>query len=113
MVGDVIAQIRVARFSNSSDAPGVLRVQGVASLCTSPDCGFASPVGNVVELGTVAVGTPTVLQLEWDQGGQAFRFSRDGVTGTVGYADAGLNPPGSCFASSRRASTCPTAPPAG
>ena len=97
MVGDVIAQLRLVRFSNSTDAAGVLRVQGVASLCTSSDCGLATTIGNVVDLGTVAVGTATTLQLEWDQGGHAFRFTRDGVTGTVGYADSGLNPPGVLF----------------
>jgi len=97
MVNDVIAQLRIVRFSNSTDAPGVLRVQGVASICLSPDCGFASTLGNVVDLGTVAVGTATTLQLDWDQGGQTFRFTREGVSGTVGYAFTGTNPPGLLF----------------
>jgi hypothetical protein len=98
MTNDVIAQLRIVRFSNSTDAPGVLRVQGIASICTSPDCAAAATIGNVVDLGTVAVGTATTLQLDWDQGGQTFRFTRDGVSGTVAYPyPTGANPPGVLF----------------
>ena len=98
-VNDVIAQVRVFRASNSADAPGLLRVQGILSLCTTADCAAATTVGNVVELGTVAVGTPVTLELQWDQGGKAFTFSRDGGAsiGTVGYAFPDTTPPSSLF----------------
>lgn len=94
-VGDVIAQVRITRFSNTSDAPGLLRIQGIASLCTSDDCAFTQTIGNVVDLGTVAVGTPAVVQLQWDAAGNAFFFSRDGgaQAGSVGYAYSDAQPP--------------------
>ena len=88
MVYDVIAQIRLARFSNSADAPGVLRVQGIASLCTTADCAGASTIGNVVDLGTATVGQAINVQMQWDQGGKSFLFSRDNgaFSGSAAYA---------------------------
>ena len=98
-VNDVTAQVRLARLSNSADPAGLLRVEGVVIHCTTADCAAGFAIGNIVDLGTVAIGTATTVQLEWDQGGQSFRFSRDGgrQAGTVGYAESGLNPPGVLF----------------
>ena len=94
-VGDAIAQIRLTRLSNSADPAGVLRVQGLLSICGSADCNAAATVGNVVDLGTVAIGTPTVVQIQWDRGGKTFYFSRDqdAFAGTVAYAQADDLPP--------------------
>jgi hypothetical protein len=94
-VGDVIVQVRLTRVSNSPDPAGVLRVQGIASICQSGDCALTATIGNIVDLGTVAVGTPTVVQYQWDQGGKTFSFSRDGGAwaGTVAYALPDTTPP--------------------
>ena len=115
-VNDVIAQVRAFRASNSADAAGVLRVQGIVSLCTSTDCSATTIVGNIVDLGTVSLGTPVTLELQWDQPGKTFRFSRDNgaSTGTVAYAFSDSSPPSALF---RQLSTrvnvpsCRSAPP--
>jgi hypothetical protein len=98
-VGDVIAQIRVTRFSNSADPAGVLRVQGLVSLCTAADCSTSSLIGNVVELGTVTLNQWATVQVKWSKGGNAFLFARDGAdySGSVGYAESDANPPGVAF----------------
>jgi hypothetical protein len=97
-LNDVIAQVRLIRFSNSPDPAGLLRVQGVVSHCTSVDCNSATTIGNIVDLGTVMVGTPTTVQMQWDKGGKTFYFAREGGgTGTVAYAESDANPPGVTF----------------
>jgi hypothetical protein len=93
-LNDVIAQVRILRVSNTTDPAGLLRVQGVLSLCTSADCNNAATIGNIVDLGTVMVGTPTTVQIQWDKPGKTFYFARDGGTpGTVAYADSDASPP--------------------
>jgi hypothetical protein len=53
-VGDAIAQVRLFRASSSADPAGLLRVQGLLSICSNADCSGATTVGNIVDLGTVA-----------------------------------------------------------
>lgn len=98
-VGDVIAQVRLTRFSNSSDPAGVLRVQGLASICTNADCSAANVVGNVVELGTVSLGQATTVQMQWDQPAKTFTFARDNgaASGAVAYTESDINPAGVAF----------------
>jgi len=98
-IGDALAQIRLTRFSNSADPAGVLRVQGILSICQSTDCVSASTVGNIVDLGTVAVGTPAVVQMQWDRGGKTFIFLRDNgaYAGSVAYTFDDTSPPSSPF----------------
>jgi hypothetical protein len=97
-LNDVIAQVRLIRLSNSTDPAGLLRVQGVVSLCTTTDCNGATTIGNIVDLGTVMVGTPTTVQMQWDKGGKTFHFAREGAgAGTVAYAESDANPPGVIF----------------
>jgi hypothetical protein len=98
-VGDMLAQIRFIRASNSPDPQGMLRVEGVVSVCTNSDCSFASTQGNVVSLGTVALGTAATVEMKWDKGGKTFSFSRDAgaFSGTVGYSQDDSNPPGNLF----------------
>lgn len=98
-VGDVTAQVRLLRASNSADAPGLLRVQGLVLLCTTADCAGGVTVGNIVDLGTVAIGTPTTVQMQWDKAAKTFSFARDGgaYAGTVGYAQNDDSPPGVMF----------------
>jgi hypothetical protein len=97
-VGDAIAQVRLIRISNTTDPAGLLHVQGILSICTTADCAGASTVGNVVDLGTVTIGTAATVQLQWDKPGKTFYFSRDGAgSGTVAYAQSDANPPSSPF----------------
>ncbi|MEP7299910.1 MAG: hypothetical protein ABI699_00125 [Caldimonas sp.] len=97
---DVIAQVRLSRASNSSDPAGLLHVQGILSLCVSADCNSASTIGNIVDLGTVKVGAPATVQIQWDQPGKTFHFARSGSTtaaGTVAYAQSDASPPSVLF----------------
>ena len=113
-LNDSIAQVRLLRFSNSTDPAGLLRVQGLLSICTSADCNNSATVGNVVDLGTVMVGTPVTVSLQWDKPGKTFYFSREGgPTGTVAYAESDASPPGVLFrqVSTRvNVPTCQSAP---
>jgi len=98
-IDDVIAQVLVHRVSDSTDPPGLLHVEGVVAICYVADCNGAIAVGNAVDLGTVMVGTPTTVQLQWDQPGRTFHFSREGgPSGTLGYPQSDANPPGVPFA---------------
>jgi hypothetical protein len=94
-VGDVLAQVRLTRASNSADPAGVLRVQGIASVCTNTDCSGTTTIGNIVDLGTTPLGQATTVQLQWDQPGRAFLFSRDNGanSGSVGYTESHALPP--------------------
>ena len=86
-VNDAIAQVRLYRASTSTDPQGQLRVQGILSICSTSDCNSAATVGDIVDLGTVMVGTPTTVAIQWDKPGKTFHFSREGVTGgTVAYS---------------------------
>ena len=94
-LGDVIAQIRLTRFSNSTDPAGVLQVQGFASICTSADCNSGTTIGSVVSLGTVALGQATTVQMQWDQPSKSFFFMRDNgaFSGSAVYTDTDTSPP--------------------
>ncbi len=98
-LGDMFVQVRVTRFSNSTDPAGVLRVQGIAAVCTTADCVNTRLVGNIVDLGTVNVGTATTVQMQWDQPAKTFWFSRDNgaFSGSATYTDSDGSPPGSNF----------------
>jgi hypothetical protein len=77
--GDVLAQARVGRFSNSADPAGTLRVQGVLNLCTTSDCNQALTLG-VVDLGTATIGQNVDLSMEWVKSLKKFIFRRDSNT---------------------------------
>lgn len=98
-VGDMLAQVRITRFSNSTDAAGVLRVQGIVSQCTSADCAATTTIGSVLDLGTVSVGTATTVQMQWDQPNKTFLFARDGAafSGSVVYVQSDASPPSLAF----------------
>jgi len=82
-VGDVLAQVALSRLSNSTDAPGVLHVDALLAMCTTPDCSSSTTLGASVPLGTVNVGTNIVVQMEWDRANKRFLFSRDKGTPTA------------------------------
>jgi hypothetical protein len=85
-VGDVYAQVTLSRASSSADAPGVLRVDGLVAICTSPDCLSSTFIGSSVPMGTVNVGSNILVQMEWDRANKRFLFSRDkGTPSAVAY----------------------------
>ncbi|HRI17663.1 MAG TPA: hypothetical protein PL196_03990 [Burkholderiaceae bacterium] len=85
-VGDVFGQITLSRASNSADAPGVLRVDALVAMCTSPDCLSSTFIGSSVPMGTVNVGANILVQMEWDRANKRFLFSRDkGAPTAVAY----------------------------
>jgi hypothetical protein len=98
-IDDVIAQVRLTRAANSADPAGVLRVQGLLTRCTNADCSATLVIGNVVELGTVSLGEPTVIEMQWDKPGKTFYFARDRTAhvGTVAYAESDALPPSNLF----------------
>jgi len=98
-VGDMLAQIRFIRASNSPDPKDVLHIEGIVSVCSNADCSFAATQGNIVNLGTVTLGTAATVEMKWDKGGKTFYFSRDSgaYSGTVGYWQDDTNLPGTLF----------------
>jgi hypothetical protein len=96
--GDALAQVRLYRLSNSTDAPGLLQVQGLLANCTNTDCSSSNTVGTVA-LGTITVGTATTVQLQWDKPNKQFLFSRDSgsSSGTIKYTDSDAQSPGVPF----------------
>jgi hypothetical protein len=78
MVNDVIAQVRLYRTGTRTDPAGLMRVQGILSICTTADCISAATVGNFVDLGTAMVGTPVTVSMQWDKPGKTFYFGREG-----------------------------------
>jgi hypothetical protein len=87
--GDVLAQIRAQRFSNSTDAPGVLQVSGIVSACTNADCSTTVAIGAVQPLGSVSLGSKLTAQISWDKAGNTFWFQRDQQAALpVAYTDA-------------------------
>lgn len=99
-VGDVLAQVKLTRFSNSTDPVGVLRVQGSVVICTSADCSSSTNIGSVADLGTVTLGQAATVQLQWNKAGNKFQFSRDGgaFVGSVAYTQTDASPPGVALA---------------
>lgn len=84
--GDVMMQIRVGRSSSSADAAGVLRVQGLLSMCTNVDCNQAVALAPNQDLGTVLVGGQIKVTATWNQAGKSVTYIRDALPPlTVGY----------------------------
>ena len=87
-VGDVLAQVWMARSATTSDAPGVLRVEGWVGVCQDTTCQGARQIGSTVALGTANVGDSVTLAIEWDRTAKTFNFIRDNgaSSGSVVYA---------------------------
>lgn len=99
MAGDVVAQVRAIRRSDSTDAPGVLRVEGVAIVCSDATCLNSTQIGTTQQLGTVDVGQAVTLEMQWDQPNKLFIFSRDpgqagAVSATLPYTMSDNDHPG-------------------
>lgn len=73
---DVGATLRLVRNSTSTDAPGLLRVQGTVFQCTTPECNGGEIGIGSVDLGTATIGETVVLKMEWEQAFKRFNFYR-------------------------------------
>ncbi|MGM9488241.1 hypothetical protein [Ideonella sp. YS5] len=74
--GDVLGLIQLARTSNTADAPGILRVNGIVAQCLTADCMSASTL-YLADLGTVSAGTKVMGRIDWEPAAKLFRFTRD------------------------------------
>jgi hypothetical protein len=96
--GDVIGEIRVARFSNTTDPEGMLRVAGYIEYCLDPSCSNAN-FSSSVDLSTVTIGHTAVIEIQWDQPNKQMIFSRDNgaFKGSVPYTVDDSHMPGFDF----------------
>jgi hypothetical protein len=75
-IGDVVALARFYRSSDSSDGPGVFKVDGLVVQCTTSDCNYDQTQLGSVDLGTVSTGQTLSMRLEWDAARNRFSFYR-------------------------------------
>ena len=76
VINDVGAKIRLVRYSNSADAAGVLRIEGVVFQCTVADCNSNDIVLGSTDLGTATLGETVTLKMEWEPANNRFNFYR-------------------------------------
>ena len=74
---DVAAIIRLARRSDATDPPNVLRVIAGVAHCDDKPCTKASEPFPAKDLGTVKLRQKATLRVQWDQGSHRFIFQRD------------------------------------
>ena len=75
-LGDVEAQMRLQRQSDSLEAEGVLKVYAVVARCDDANCQSATELG-IADFGTINLGEPATLEMRWDRPNKRFLFSRD------------------------------------
>lgn len=81
---DVLAQIRVQRAANSTDAANVVRVRYSINLCLDSDCWTSTNIGTSGEIGPpVNPGQKVILSLEWDKANKRFIFRRDALAAVI------------------------------
>jgi len=84
--GDVLAQVRLVRGTDSTLPAGQVQVQGVVSRCTVADCNSSAAIG-IVDFGTVAFNTAVNGRIDWVKKSKSFKFTVGGVTQNVVYTD--------------------------
>lgn len=73
-IGDVLAQVRIQRSSNSTDKPQILEVWADVLRCTDLPCSMADYGGkDPVLLGKIKLGQWATVQIDWD-GGRYFNL---------------------------------------
>jgi hypothetical protein len=93
--GDVVAQARLVRRSDSADPAELLQVEAQLARCTNADCSSFAPMGAVQSLGTATLGSYVRLAVEWDRAARTFLFQRDGdAKVAIAYADDDSHAPG-------------------
>lgn len=91
---DVLAFVRIERFSDSADPEGVLRVRGILFHCSDPNCNFGAILSNQ-NLGSIEVGGRVRLRIQWDPDSDQFIFERDDQPEVFApYAVSDVLPPG-------------------
>lgn len=74
--GDVLAQIRIQRNSNSTDKPQILEVWGDVVLCANSDCSQVATGGIFSQyLGNINLGQWANLEIYWDKDNKSFNFN--------------------------------------
>ncbi|MFZ2988116.1 hypothetical protein [Ideonella sp.] len=73
--GDILAQAYLIRYSDTTDAAGVVQVGGNIVQCNNSDCSSSSLITSV-SMGTTTVGTAVGLQIDWDKKNSQFLFTR-------------------------------------
>ena len=76
-LGDYQAGVQALRDGSSTDAAGVLKVQGFVLRCTNASCGTFTTVVSPAFATTVSVGQTFTLRLKWDQPNHQFLFGLD------------------------------------
>ncbi len=90
---DVIARIIIFRRSNSTDPPGVLKVQAFVGTCDNPACSSATNFSSL-DFGTVATDVSTTVSVQWDRDNHQFIFTRDATAIAAPYTVSDSAPPG-------------------
>lgn len=97
--GDVLAQIRLRRLSNSTDPQGTLQVQALLTQCVSADCNSSVNMpGSPVLMGTVPLGTAAKVQYTWDRKNNKVVFGWGAVSAEIAYTEDDSVAPSLLFA---------------
>lgn len=96
-VNDILGLVRLIRYSDSADAAGVLRAEGLMVRCTSSDCANSTLVGSISDLGAVDIGTQVTLRIMWDSAANKFFYRLNNTTVSASYAISDGLPPQVAF----------------
>lgn len=92
--GDVLADIRIERRSDSGDPANTLRVVAQIYRCDDAGCLSGESLGRK-DLGTVKLRQATTLGIEWDRARHRFLFQRDAQPKVIlAYTGTDTAPPG-------------------
>jgi len=93
--GDVWAELRAYRYSNSTDPAGVVRLSGNLVYCTNSNC-LAFNGSPLISLGTINIGQSATLETQWDKTNKQVLWTRDNgaFSGVSTYTASDANPPG-------------------
>lgn len=73
--GNVVVLVQLSRSSTSTDAPNVLRAEGILIRCNDAFCGNRTTT--VTDLGPVNTGPNVTLRMSWDKANKRVDFQRD------------------------------------
>jgi hypothetical protein len=97
-VNDIIAGLRIRRLSNSTDPANMLRVQAFVARCTDAGCNSTATIFNNSSIGTVLVGSPATLRMDWQPSLNRFLFRLNaGAFIAAPYAVPDSETPGNTF----------------
>jgi hypothetical protein len=86
--GDVLAQVYLRRYANSTDGANVFQVTGLVTQCSNADCSTSTTLSSAA-LGTTPLNTAESLRIDWNQKKKLFNFTR-GSNAAVGAAYGNL-----------------------